>query len=92
MRLPLSAGVALLTLAASIAAAAPARAAYIVTFSQIGPDVVASGNGTIDLSELTFFAPFTGLPEVAPTPEAAPAPTTTAPEADTQDKDSSRNQ
>ena len=52
MRTLLLAGTALLALAASLAAAAPARAAYFVTFSQNGPDVVASGSGSLDISGL----------------------------------------
>src|SRR3954447_1387336 len=34
-----------------------AQAAYIVTFSQVGPDVVASGSGAIDLDGLTPINP-----------------------------------
>ena len=67
MRFPLLAGsTALLGLAACLAAI-PARAAYIVTFSQVGPDVVASGTGTIDLNGLTFVTSGTSVPQVAPT-------------------------
>ena len=57
MRLPPLAGTAsLLALAASLAAAAagPARAAYIVTLTQAGSDVVATGNGTIDTAGLSL--------------------------------------
>jgi PEP-CTERM motif len=55
---PLAAGpaAALLALAVSLAAAVPTRAAYIVTFAQVGPDVVASGAGTLDTNGLTLFA------------------------------------
>lgn len=35
-------------------ASIPAKAAYIVTFSEVGPDVVASGSGSINLAGLTF--------------------------------------
>jgi hypothetical protein len=38
----------------AILAADPARAAYIVTFSEIGPNVVASGSGPINLTGLVF--------------------------------------
>ena len=55
MCLPPLAGPASLALAAVLAAAAPARAAYTVTFSQTGPDVVASGSGTIDTSGFAFY-------------------------------------
>jgi hypothetical protein len=44
---------ALLALAASLAATDPARALYFVTFSQNGPDVVASGSGTLNINGLT---------------------------------------
>src|SRR5438477_1412679 len=46
----------------------PAQAGYIVTLQQVGPDVVATGSGRIDLTGLTK-APFTGLyfhPEITP--------------------------
>ncbi len=43
------------------------RAAYTVTFSQAGPDVVADGTGTIDTNGLTFITSGFTLPEVAPT-------------------------
>ena len=42
----------LLVLAA--VAVSPARAAYVVTFSEVGPDVVATGSGTIDIDGMTF--------------------------------------
>jgi hypothetical protein len=32
----------------------PAQAGYIVTLQQVGPDVVATGSGAIDLTRLTF--------------------------------------
>jgi hypothetical protein len=65
---PLAGRVSLLALAVCLAAAAgPARAAYTVTFSQLGPDVVASGGGTIDLGGLTFVTTGATMPEVAPT-------------------------
>jgi hypothetical protein len=37
----------------------PAQANYIVTLEQVGPDVVATGSGAINLTGLTFF---TSLP------------------------------
>lgn len=68
MRTPLLASFSLLILAASLAAAAgPARAAYTVTFSQAGPDVVATGSGTIDINGLTFITSGMTVPQVAPT-------------------------
>jgi hypothetical protein len=69
MRLiPLFGRASLLTLAACLAIeASPARAAYIVTFSQLGPNVVASGSGSIDLSGLTFVTSGSTQPEIAPT-------------------------
>ena len=33
----------------------PAQAGYIVTLQQVGPDVVATGSGAINLTGLTFF-------------------------------------
>jgi VPDSG-CTERM motif len=35
--------------------APPAQAGYIVTLQQLGPDVVATGTGTIDYTDLTLF-------------------------------------
>jgi hypothetical protein len=69
MRLPILAGRAsLLALAATlVAAAAPARAGYIVTFSQVGSDVLASGTGTIDLNGLTPVTSGSTVPQVGPT-------------------------
>lgn len=37
----------------SFAAQSPARAAYIVTFNEVGPNVVADGGGSINLTALT---------------------------------------
>src|SRR5436190_18666050 len=34
----------------------PAQAGYTVTLQQVGPDVVATGSGAIDLTGLTFFS------------------------------------
>jgi hypothetical protein len=45
----------------------PAQAAYIVTFSETGIDVTASGSGAIDLAGLTFITSGATLSEVAPT-------------------------
>jgi PEP-CTERM motif len=45
----------------------PAQAAYIVTFSETGIDVTASGSGTIDLAGLTFITSGATLSVVAPT-------------------------
>ena len=33
----------------------PAQAGYIVTLKQVGPNVVATGSGAIDLTGLSFF-------------------------------------
>ena len=68
MRIPLLAGpLSLLAVAAFLAMVVPARATYIVTFSQVGSDVVASGSGTIDINGLTFVTSGTSVPQVAPT-------------------------
>jgi hypothetical protein len=53
MRLLPFVGTALFALAAYFAGPAPARALYIVTFVQDGPDIVASGSGTLNLNGLT---------------------------------------
>ena len=37
--------------------APPAEAGYIVTLTQMGSNVVATGSGTIDLAALSFFSP-----------------------------------
>jgi len=39
---------------ASLLSVRPAQAGYIVTLQQVGPDVVATGSGAIDLRGLTF--------------------------------------
>jgi hypothetical protein len=51
----------------SFAATSPTRSAYIVTFSQVGPDVVASGRGAIDLNGLIFVNSGVSVPQVGPT-------------------------
>jgi hypothetical protein len=51
---------------ASFTAQSPARAAYIVTFSEVGPDVVANGGGSINLTGLTAFAVFGDAAGVVP--------------------------
>jgi hypothetical protein len=43
---------------ATFAAQSPARAGYIITFSEVGPNVVANGRGSINLTGLTAFEPF----------------------------------
>ena len=64
MRFLQLAGTALLALTA---ATGHARAAYTVMFSQTGPDVVASGSGTIDINGLTFAGSGVSVPpQVAP--------------------------
>src|SRR5438309_10843861 len=40
---------------AQLLSARPAQAGYTVTLQQVGPDVVATGSGPIDLTGLTFF-------------------------------------
>jgi len=60
---PLCAAIASLVIIGS-----PARAGYIVTLTEAGPNVVANGSGAIDLTGLTFL--FTGagvIVEVEPT-------------------------
>jgi PEP-CTERM motif len=52
---------------AIIGACGPARANYIVTFSQAGSDVDAIGGGVIDLAGLTFVTSGSTVPQVAPT-------------------------
>jgi hypothetical protein len=47
-------GAAILALAAGFAL--QAQAAYTVTLEQQGPDVVATGSGSIDLTDISFFA------------------------------------
>ena len=65
---PLFGHTSLLALAAClVTSASPARAAYIVTFSQLGANVVASGSGSIDLTGLTFITSGSTQPEIAPT-------------------------
>jgi hypothetical protein len=54
MRLASKPTVLAATLFASFAAQSPARAAYIVTFSEVGPNVVANGSGSINLTGLTL--------------------------------------
>ena len=45
----------------------PAQAAYIITFSETGHDVTASGSGAINLAGLTFITSGATLSEIAPT-------------------------
>jgi hypothetical protein len=52
---------------AIIGACGPARANYVVTFSQVGSDVDASGSGAINLAGLTFVTSGPTVPQVAPT-------------------------
>jgi hypothetical protein len=57
-----------LILASLIGASAdPAQAAYVVTFSETGNDVTATGSGAIDLAGLTFITSGPTGSEVAPT-------------------------
>jgi hypothetical protein len=43
-----------------------AQADYIVTLEQVGPNVVATGSGAIDLTGLTFDGVFSGTAQVHP--------------------------
>src|SRR5215472_12527802 len=45
----------------------PAEAGYTVTLQQVGPDVVATGSGAIDLTGLTFSQSATLNPGLRPT-------------------------
>ncbi len=57
----------LAALAFAIVSSAPsAQAGYIVTFRQVGPDVVATGSGPIDLTGLDTLFPTTGTSQVVP--------------------------
>ena len=44
----------------------PAQAGYTVTLQQVGPDVVATGSGAIDLRGLTFSNSNFLVPEITP--------------------------
>ena len=44
----------------------PAQAGYTVTLKQVGPDVVATGSGAIDLHGLLFFDSHSLDPELSP--------------------------
>jgi hypothetical protein len=54
------------TLALLAAASSHAGSTYTVTLAQVGPDVVESGSGTIDLTGLTSFGSDFGSPELYP--------------------------
>ena len=43
-----------------------AQAGYIVTLQEVGPDVVATGSGAIDLTGLTFFGSGSANPGIRP--------------------------
>jgi hypothetical protein len=45
----------------------PAQAGYVVTLQQVGPDVVATGSGAINLHGLTFFQSSSLNPAIRPT-------------------------
>ena len=66
MRLASKPTVLAATLFASFAAQSPARATYIVTFSEVGPNVVANGVGSINLTGLTAFNVFGDAALVVP--------------------------
>ncbi len=60
-------------------AALPAQANYIVTLTQVGDNVVATGSGTIDLTDLSFDTTTTGFAGVDPGAAAiATGPTSSA--------------
>lgn len=61
-----AAAVALAVLAVGMATAPQAQAAYIETLEQVGGDVVATGSGSIDLTDLTFNDSETSLSSIAP--------------------------
>src|SRR5690242_4936841 len=44
----------------------PAQAGYVVTLQQVGPNVVATGSGAIDLSGLAFYQSGSADPYVSP--------------------------
>ena len=44
----------------------PAQAGYTVTLQQVGPDVVATGSGAIDLTGLTFSQSTSLNPGISP--------------------------
>jgi hypothetical protein len=46
--------------------ASPARAGYIVTLQEVGPNVVATGSGAIDLTGLSSFGSAFASPEMYP--------------------------
>ena len=45
----------------------PAQAGYTVTLQQVGPNVVATGSGAINLHGLTFFQSYSLDPAIRPT-------------------------
>src|SRR5436309_8465306 len=51
---------------ASLLSVRPAQAGYTVTLQQVGPDVVATGSGAIDLTGLTFYQSGSLNPYVIP--------------------------
>src|SRR5439155_13548372 len=59
----------------------PAQAGYTVTLQQVGPDVVATGSGAIDLTGLTVSQSFSQNPGIKPygQPGAGPASIATGP-------------
>ena len=50
----------------------PAQAGYTVTLQQVGPDVVATGSGAINLNGLTFFQSSSLNPAIRPRHSCAP--------------------
>jgi hypothetical protein len=53
-------------LALSTGFALPAQAGYIVTMDQVGPDVITTGSGSLDLAGLLPFGTFVEVPFVDP--------------------------
>src|SRR5205823_6932462 len=49
-----------------LVSARPAQAGYAVTLQQVGPDVVATGSGAIDLTGLSYFSDEYDVAEIWP--------------------------
>jgi hypothetical protein len=69
MRINRTAFASALILAASLVGTTtgPVQAAYVLTLEQEGPNVVATGSGTLDLAALSFFATEVSSPSINPT-------------------------
>src|SRR5438874_709580 len=51
---------------ACLSSVGPAQAGYTVTLQQVGPNVVATGSGAINLTGLTFFQSTSLNPGISP--------------------------